>query len=235
MEEEPREAAEWWQFVTSTKMLHSKRLQRLWREQQFLKRVVGSAEYLDMQAGVRLEGESEGMESGLTCWRTSAHRFFSKLRQRLGERRSFSHVEEEDDGECVEYIEAPEFHVVTVEYDYGEVNAEGAGEEISFADMVEGLPVPDVVDYVEYIEASECDDGVCVEYIDPPDFHVVTVEYDYGEVNAEGAGEENPWVGMDEDVPVPDVVDDRSYKVALREARGRVLRKWCDGWGECLA
>ena len=57
-----------------------------------------------MQAGVRLEGESEGMESGLTRWRTSAHRFFSKLRQRLGERRSLSHAEEEDDGDYVEYI-----------------------------------------------------------------------------------------------------------------------------------
>ena len=36
MEEEPREAAEWWQFVTSTKMLNTERLQRLWREQEFL-------------------------------------------------------------------------------------------------------------------------------------------------------------------------------------------------------
>ena len=56
MEEEPREAAEWWQFVTSTKMLHTKRLQRLWREQQFLKRIVGGSEYLDMQAGVAVGG-----------------------------------------------------------------------------------------------------------------------------------------------------------------------------------
>ena len=149
-----------------------------------------------MQAGVRLEGESEGMESGLTCWRTSAHRFFSELRQRLGERRSFSHVEEEDDGECVEYIEAPEFHVVTLEYDYGEVNAEGAGEEISFADIVEELPVPVVFDCVECIEALEGDDGECVQYPEPPEFHVVTVEYDYGEVNAEGAGEEISFADM---------------------------------------
>ena len=170
MEQEPREAVEWWQFVTSMKMLHSK---------QFLKRIVGSAEYLDMQAGVRLEGESEGMESGLTRWRTSAHRFFSKLRQRLGERRSLSHAEEEDDG-----------------------------------------------DYVEYIEAPKGDDGECVEYIEPSEFHVVAVEYDYGEVNAEGAGEENAWA---------DVVDYRSCEVALRVACGRVLRKWCDGWGVCLA
>ena len=29
MEEEPREAVKWWQFVTSTKMLHTKRLQWL--------------------------------------------------------------------------------------------------------------------------------------------------------------------------------------------------------------
>ena len=104
-----------------------------------------------MQAGVRLEGESEGMESGLTRWRTSAHRFFSKLRQRLGERRSFSQAGKEDDGdyvgyieapkgddgECVEYIEPPEFHVVTIEYDYGEVNAERVGEENPWADVVD--------------------------------------------------------------------------------------------------
>ena len=30
MEYEPREAVKWWQFVTSTKMLHTKRLQRMW-------------------------------------------------------------------------------------------------------------------------------------------------------------------------------------------------------------
>ena len=30
MEYEPREAVKWWQFVTSTKMLHTMRLQRLW-------------------------------------------------------------------------------------------------------------------------------------------------------------------------------------------------------------
>ena len=90
-------------------------------------------------------------------------------------------------------------------------------------------------EYVEYIEAPEVDDGEYVEYIEAPVFHVVDVEYYYGEVNMESVAEENPWADMVEEVSVHDAVYDCSYEVALREARGRVLRKMCDGWGECLA
>ena len=96
--------------------------------------------------------------------------------------------------------------------------------------MVEELPVPDVVDCVEYIEAPEGDDGEYVEYIEPPDFHVATVEY-YGQVNMESVVEENPWADMDEEVPVPDVVDDRSY---MRQRQvGRRSFSQADGEDDC--
>ena len=51
----------------------------------------------------------------------------------------------------------------------------------------------------------------------------------------EATDEADPWADMVEEVPVPDAVHDRSYEVALREARGCILRKWSGGWGECLA
>ena len=86
------------------------------------------------------------------------------------------------------------------------------------------------------LEDDEEDGAEYVEYTEAPEFYVVDAECYYGEVNMEAATDDaNPWADMVDEAPIPDAVHDRSYQVALREARGRVLRKMCDGWGECLA
>ena len=79
VETDIREGVCWWEFVTSSKMLATRRLQRLWQKQQCFARVAGDLEYIDMQAGVKLESESKEFVSGARRGRVGAHRFFSKF------------------------------------------------------------------------------------------------------------------------------------------------------------
>ena len=100
----------------------------------------------------------------------------------------------------------------------------------------DGASVPSLGVQQMGVEDEEEDGAEYVEYTEAPEFYVVDAECYYGEVNMEAATDDpNPWADMVDETPIPDAVHDRSSQVALREARGRVLRKMCDGWGECLA
>ena len=100
----------------------------------------------------------------------------------------------------------------------------------------DGASVPSADVQQMGVEDEEGEGGAeYVEYTEAPEFYVVDAECYYGEVNMEATDDANPWADMVDETPIPDAVHDRSYQVALREARGRVLRKMCDGWGECLA
>ena len=179
IEADIREGVCWWEFVTSSKMLVTRRLQRLWQKQQFLARVAGDLDYIDMQAGVKLESESKGFVSGARRGRVGAHRFFSKLRHRLAERRAILDMERFLRGLGIE-LDVEAF-----------VKCCRGNMDLSEDDA--SVPCPDMQQMG--VEDEE-EDAEYVEYIEAPEFYVVDAECYYGEVNMESVAEENSWADM---------------------------------------